>query len=352
MEGNANMSTSVTPRPAGPVHPTRQQLDELDALLQRMLELPVNQLEESAATAEEADLAPAPVPPPRPTAVRNTRPPVSYTAPVPAPRPPAAPAGGESPAMRLGPRVVPAPAYEEEVESGYEEPPPAPRAARQAPPDPGQYEEYYPQRPDEREPAGPEAGAAGMHDAPGPDDWIRLASSWQPSPQTWQPLAESWQQARPTPPVRRAPDPRPVEFAPVHEEYNPPSPPPAPPVQPHVQLPEPEPRREEVILPPAPRVPDAQSEVAPKAAPRPRRPSAPPAPTSDAPTPWVLWPLVAFNLLFDLVLLPWGPLGRGFRTRAGRNLLGILGLLCLAAAAALGAADWFGWTWWPLSGKM
>jgi hypothetical protein len=38
--------SNVTPRPGAPVHPTRQQLDELEALMQRMLALPVNQLED------------------------------------------------------------------------------------------------------------------------------------------------------------------------------------------------------------------------------------------------------------------------------------------------------------------
>ena len=47
------MSTSVSRRSSAPVHPTRQQLEELDALLKRMLELPVNPLEE-ATEAEEA----------------------------------------------------------------------------------------------------------------------------------------------------------------------------------------------------------------------------------------------------------------------------------------------------------
>src|SRR5450755_2015391 len=47
----------ATPRTTASIHPTRQQLDELDALLQRMLELPVN------AGAEEAPAQP-PVPAP------------------------------------------------------------------------------------------------------------------------------------------------------------------------------------------------------------------------------------------------------------------------------------------------
>jgi len=58
----------------------------------------------------------------------------------------------------------------------------------------------------------------------------------------------------------------------------------------------------------------------------------------------LLWPLAAFNVVFDVFLLPWGPIGRWLRGAAGRNLLAVVGLLCLAAAAALALADWYGWT--------
>ena len=52
------MSTPISPTPPEPpagsaAPPTRQLLDELDALMQRMLALPVNQLEEQLGTAEE-----------------------------------------------------------------------------------------------------------------------------------------------------------------------------------------------------------------------------------------------------------------------------------------------------------
>jgi hypothetical protein len=67
------MSTSSTPRPASPArpgHPTRQLLDELDALMQRMLALPVEQLDDEpqakpddvATTPTAADLAAEPLP--------------------------------------------------------------------------------------------------------------------------------------------------------------------------------------------------------------------------------------------------------------------------------------------------
>src|SRR5262245_58443062 len=58
----AEMTTSL---PAGR-NPVRQQLDELDALLQRMLALPVNSLDDGAATTEPRTPSPRPIdPPPR-----------------------------------------------------------------------------------------------------------------------------------------------------------------------------------------------------------------------------------------------------------------------------------------------
>src|SRR5579883_1698020 len=99
------MSTSLSPRSA-PVHPTRQQLDELDALLQRMLDLPVNQVDEPAEPEES-----------RPPA-RAARPPVPYTVPI----------NETPPPPRLEPRVVP-------VEGPQASPPvPAPAAVAPAPP--------------------------------------------------------------------------------------------------------------------------------------------------------------------------------------------------------------------------
>src|SRR5438270_100617 len=82
--------------------------------------------------------------------------------------------GRPGPAASLEPRVV----MPEEPEAYDEEDP----SQGQAPADPDEYGPVVP------EPV-PNSSSA--------DDWIRLASSWQPSPQTWQPLAESWHQAQP-----------------------------------------------------------------------------------------------------------------------------------------------------------
>jgi hypothetical protein len=61
--------------------------------------------------------------------------------------------------------------------------------------------------------------------------------------------------------------------------------------------------------------------------------------------PLFLWPLVAFNQVFDIFLRLWGAPGRWFCGRAGRFVLGAMGLLCLLAAGALVLADGMGWTW-------
>jgi hypothetical protein len=53
--------SDATPRPTNPAQPTRQQLDELEALMQQMLALPVNELdkESGGGTASLHDSIPA-----------------------------------------------------------------------------------------------------------------------------------------------------------------------------------------------------------------------------------------------------------------------------------------------------
>ena len=51
------MPTSISTRTPESLNPTRQQLDELDALLKRMLELPVNQVDEKDETETEMEEA-------------------------------------------------------------------------------------------------------------------------------------------------------------------------------------------------------------------------------------------------------------------------------------------------------
>ena len=162
------MSTSLSPRPSG--HPTRQQLDELDALLQRMLALPVNQAGDDVTA--EIDASPRPAPAPRPA-------PVSYRT----------------------------PDYAEDGAPAEDAP-----AAPAAPP-----------RLDAAHVAGDAEGNADG------DNWVPLSSTWKPSPHTWKPLAQSWQQPRFTVPAQEpaAAVEEPVAVAPPVVE--PPAPPaPAP----------------------------------------------------------------------------------------------------------------------------
>lgn len=79
--------SEATHRPTGPAHPTRQQLDELEALMQRMLELPVNHLDEDAGSPPVGTVLPASPPwpdlPPPEEAVREPR----FNLPEPKPEP-------------------------------------------------------------------------------------------------------------------------------------------------------------------------------------------------------------------------------------------------------------------------
>jgi hypothetical protein len=292
------MSTSVSRRPSA-VHPTRQQLDDLDALLKRMLDLPVNRLEDEgddddgAAPPAEEEAKPAPEPmrgPHRPAFVRPAQteaapPSVNYNTP-------------DVNEADLKPRViiVASNAPENEADSAAE-------AAAQA------------------APATAEAGPTGGH----AEDWVPLTSSWRPSSRTWKPLTEAWQQAQGIDKETRRQGDKETsgeggqvsDFGSV------------------VGL------EKSSVLPVSlsPCLPVSLS----SANSRPTQRATPP-PSPPEWTPLSLWPVVAFNCVFDACLIPWGPAGRWLKGPTGRALLGILGLLCLTAAAALAAADWIGWT--------
>lgn len=287
--------------------PTRQQLDELDALLQRMLDLPVNQGSEAEAPAPE----PLPLPrrpepdeplvfPPVYTRVEHSAP--SYRAPA------------DQPSAGLGPRLVQREAAPEPAP--FEEPVPGGRH---------DLEEDTPVDPTEelaRLRARLEAAAlspASPTDEPEQDGWVPLRSSWQPSAQTWKPLAERWGQAQVSPEPGPAPVPRiaPPVFPPQR------SGPAGPTVTTHTQ---PDP------VPPPP-----------QAAPEPPPPAEPVS--ESAPRPWPLLPLLWFNTAFDLALVPLGPLGRWLRGSSGRAFLATIGFLCLVAAAILLLAYRAGWGW-------
>jgi hypothetical protein len=297
------MTTTVSTRTSGTLNPTRQQLDELDALLKRMLELPVNQLDDSDAAEEPPP--PIPVIPVIPVMepMRATLP-VSYmvveTA---SPRPLPQASGFEPspavPSMRLMP-------VESAEESSIEE---------------------------ESEPFAPpaETGEAEM--------WVPLRSTWQPSAQTWQPLAESWQHANgsaPTPVVVHDPIPAPnLNFVPQREIA------PQPRVEPPEQAPMPKPV-EKAVAPAAPAPAEKTIPFAPASS-APRLSLSP----EDAPVsaPIALLPLVWFNQGFDACLEPLGAPGRWLSGRGGRQTLGVVGLLCLAAATVIAVSAGMGWSW-------
>ena len=172
-------------------------------------------------------------------------------------------------------------------------------------------------------------------------DWIPLTSSWRPSARTWKPLSEAWRQAQAgtgAPPV--AP-PWVRDVSPTLPPEPEPEPPPAPPrMEAPAPVPAPKPNPVEASAPPQEPAPPPLSSRELRRA----RHWKPTKPSANRPTPWLLWPLVGFNAVFDACLLPWGPLGRWLRGPTGRAFLGILGLLFLTAAAAWAAAEWIGWT--------
>lgn len=280
------MSTSVSRRSPSAVHPTRQQLDDLDALLKRMLDLPVNRLEDDSDEDESSSQVEESVPLHVPEPIRG---PHRQTLSRPQETPAAPPQyrTSASDEADLKPRVIIVAPNSPENETN---------SAALAP---GQTTEQ-----------GPAAAQS--------EDWVPLTSSWRPSSRTWKPLTEAWQQAQGTnglPPAAPTPPERPqqAQTAPVTEYY------------------------EEISQPVVELSPPPQ--VAPPIITRPT----PPAPAPEG-TPWHLLPLAGFNAAFDVCLEPWGPIGRWLRGPTGRALLGIFGLLFLTAALALAAADWIGWT--------
>lgn len=273
------MSTSVSSRPSTPANPTRQQLEELDALLQRMLELPVRKGdgEKEAPTRSQLDREGRDLEH-HPAAKERSR-----HAPE-AKAHSSAHAGEHSEKSRL--RYT---APETDSQEREEEAPP-------------------PQTPDFRK---------SNH-----DDWVNLAATWQPSPETWGPLAETWKQSAKAPPANRAPAPYaqpedkrlPLEEKPHVPVFEPPARP----------EPIPEPRPAPTFVPTSTTT-ETRDERNPKSS-----------------LPLVLMPLAGFNLLFDMMLVPFGPLGAWLKRRAGRNFLGWVGVLCVVAACGWLAADDFG----------
>jgi hypothetical protein len=290
------MTTSVSARTSGTINPTRQQLDELDALLQRMLELPVNKREDAEPTEKAAEPAPPPV---QPREKRPAAQPMSYmvveTA-SPRPLPPAS--GFEPRPSMLSPRLVPVTPLQEQVED----------------------------EPDELVlPPAPPSGEATSQTPPAKDEtWVPLRSTWHPSAQTWQPLADSWHQANGAPAPGALPSPIPsphLDFTPPRE------------IMDTVPL----------ALPPAPAAIESVQAEEPVVVAEPKlRLSVEDAPVAES---RLLLPLLWFNQGFDACLAPLGAPGQWLCGVRGRQTLGIVGLTCLAAAIAIAVSAGMGWTW-------
>jgi hypothetical protein len=329
------------------VHPTRQQLDELDALLQRMLELPVNQVEETASTS-----AP-PVEPqstPMPRLVRSVAPaagPVSLPS-----RPQAEAAEETAPAQKgMEPRIIPA----------RQAPETTPAASLPVQP-PHLFRKRFQTSAEEADNSESGDPTSTVDSEKKGEDWVPLRSSWTPSPHTWPPLAESWHQAQqtgPERPIMRRDEAVTAELASPHrgQQALPPdasAPPAGIPAAQTRQL-EPSPRargeeqRPETIIYPRPVFPVAQpSPSAPNGIVEPKvsvpvDSSAPQEATAK--TPWLLRPLVWLTCAFNLLIAVAGPPGRWLTGSAGRTLLGAVGIVCLVGAIGLLVADWLGWTW-------
>ena len=316
------MSTSRSSRSVvASLHPTRQQLDELDALLKRMLDLPGGPAEADLEELEEEPQAPPPPPPVRPR-TRAVPPPVN-------------PIADQEPPS-LAPRVVAVPTSE-----------PKRPAANPAVQPPHLYRTRLEKQQESlEEPTGQD------------EDWVPLRSSWQPSPQTWPPLAESWRQAREghDDVLLRQDSPREPELPEPRLAETPPAPAFRAPTRLTVE--------EEVVLPSQHQEPLPQSELETHIYPRPfvnaidpiskTIPSVPAplatvgvqegAAETTSPDPLMVRPLLWLNQGFD-ALVGWaGPPGRWLVSTTGRNFLGILGILSLLGALALVVLDWLGWT--------
>jgi hypothetical protein len=345
------MTTSLSTRSPGRLNPTRQQLDELDALLQRMLDLPVNPLDEpeqaeveepldepppiatnlverpALAVRRELDRPADDVHPPEQPETRPARPPISYMVVETASPRPLPPASGFEPrqpvpALRLTP-VTPQP----------ETPVPTPVTSK----------EWEVKKMEEEEESeeliSPQFSLPTPHVDPVADEpsapvtdeaemWVPLRSTWQPSAQTWPPLAESWHLANggtapltaPSPISTPRIDPIPTAPTKIEEATN---------NEQEATNNEQEAKSEEQLAPPASREQPRLSL------------SAEDAPT---PVPGLLLPLLWFNQGFDACLTPLGAPGRWLR-ESGRSVLGFLGLACLAAALAIALSAGMAWTW-------
>ncbi len=387
------MSTQLARGPRAtaeqPLSATRQQLDELDALLQRMLDLPVQPAgDEPPAEPRSPQPARREAPPPRPAAPPRKETQRNDPPPSPAPRPQPQRSEAPAPAVPPTPKIsspprraqavteaAPAPAEPKAYPASYmvvETTTPAFPAREQAqrseaPTDAGLgprivvHEQSAPEEVSKDRGPGIELPVpGGRHDLEAddpvdvtedlarlqselskpPEAWVPFRSSWQPSEQTWKPLAETWEQARKAPELPSSPAPEAEASQPARMPPERPAPPPD--ARPKLR------DFPRVTMPVAPRPSDAPPSTA-----SPDRQTAPAAdsssqtktaPLPSAPSPPLpALPLVWFNVAFDALLTPFGPPGKWLKGKGGRGVLGFVGFLCLAGAVALAVADGIGW---------
>jgi hypothetical protein len=282
------MSAAKTRNPAeaSSMQPTRQQLEELDALLKRMLDLPVHQLEEGAEFEEPAPAATTEASPGPETILE----PITSTL---------QPGRTYPPSYMVVESIAPKP-YDKDQEAGAQETENSRKMT-----------------------SNPEVGSEKSPEG----EWVPFKSSWQPSPHTWGPLADTWQQARSSAVTETVPEKRessPAWFGtPDHPIISPPG--------------QESNSDHEVHVEPSPMPISWMNSTD-------TEPTEHTVDEGSAAMSFRLIPLVAFNYAFDLGLLPLGPLGRWLRGPSGRALLGTLGTGCMLAALALAVADRFGWT--------
>lgn len=283
---------------------TRQQLDELDALLQRMLEMPVNQGEPGKTETVQDVL------------LRKLR--------------------SENPTLSAGQAPMP--------NSGSARPANHYQVVESSDGTDADYRSHRPgQAPNPSAGAGNQGAGGSARLAPGIDlpgsskdgEWIPFRSSWQPSAQTWQPLAQSWNQMAGQGPGGDAS--RPPErtgeqgtgrshsaqgYPPGSERgHSFPSFRPLPSVAPdHSPMP----------------VQQSQGLHSGRA-------SDPGMRVESGSTSLSLLPLVWFNWTFDLVVGSMGGPGQWLATASGKNFLGVLGVLAFLMAGGIVFAQLAGW---------
>lgn len=286
---------------SGAIHNTRQQLDELDSLLQKMLDLPVSNLPEPGSNAVSP---PAPPPTIAPPSLNQSETRYEPSSP---PRPSFIPPPNFSSPPPPAPAPEPAADTAWRIELPGDPPPPPPPSVFHAWNDP----QWVPGQVTPQTPPVPVT----PQNPPVP---VTPPVSYQPPPPTPDPVpvpspSGSLTVEQPSHPST------PVEVAPLPEPNRTPEP----------VAPLPITRVAEAI--PAPPALDLGEDVS----------------SEPAPLEWWALPFLGLDICLSFVLRRLGPPGRFLVSSTGRNLLGYTGVLMFLAALGWGIADWLkvGWSW-------